>query len=167
MSMYINQKGDGKRLYPDDSGQIYYDAYSFYAASKRFKGYVYNHENVKGNCVVPYIVNLMFSAELFLKSILVAEGVDFGKTHDLSKLFDLISDDAIKNEIADACPQTRDIGQRAITFEEALEDIKDSFEYWRYSFEKYYPIMNLGFAERFVEATMKEAQKVKIEKVNR
>ena len=74
--------------------------------------------------------NAAFSCELFLKAILYGFDINFGKTHQLEKLFALLPErakDYIKQNIA--------IENKEIEFLQCLNEQSKAFEMFRYSCE--------------------------------
>jgi hypothetical protein len=78
--------------------------------------------------LVPAVVNLAFSSELYLKYIIAKEGVP-RKGHELDKLFELL-DPATQNEIINATSYNKD------RFKEQLERHSNAFVDWRYLHDK-------------------------------
>ena len=95
---------------------------------------------VRGSVVnVPVIVNGSFALELYMKSILMKEGKNYRKyRHNIYSLFYALNPNLQKQVKETIEPHLK--GWR-LKFDEALEGIKDSFEYWRYIHEK----ENFGF----------------------
>lgn len=158
--LWLNNKREYKKLYPDDSGEIYFYAVSFLETAEMLKQRLQT-----GKFSVPYIVNITFAAELFLKTIIVAQG-DEPSGHNLYDLYNKITDQQIKARICAACPVMKGSGGVDIAFEDMLKNVSESFEYWRYIYEKNAPVFSISFFERLVEALKEEAESVKIEKAN-
>lgn len=163
-TVWQSDKGEKKKLYPDDSEEIFYGGLTFYKTATKIKGTRFDYEGNKGNLIIPYIVNLSFAAELFLKSMLVASGKDVGNKHDWWILYSEISNSDVKDRIKNACPVLKDVGGVDISFENLLKDIGETFLYWRYAYERMNPIASLTFIEAFTNIVMEEAQKMKIVK---
>ena len=89
--------------------------------------------------------------------------VQFKPTHDLYKLYSLINDDEIKDNIKTACYRLKDIYKSDIEFENSLNDIREVFEYWRYVYERMHIATAVSFIKDFAYAVMIEAEKHKIE----
>ena len=78
---------------------------------------------------VPYIVNLTFACELFLKS-LISDGDSEVRGHNLSELFCHL-DEATKSQILHSASFDGDE-----QFIQKLQEISNGFCEWRYYFEK-------------------------------
>jgi len=70
--------------------------------------------------ILPYITNMSFSLELYLKCLLEIENINRPRTHEIAILY---------NKLSNNVPRYRE-------FEDSLEEISNAFEEWRYSYEK-------------------------------
>lgn len=82
----------------------------------------------------PALVNCAFSCELFLKLLIESVGKDYGKIHDLDKLFNLLPQD-MQERI------NKNTYYKTGMFKDAfgipmLKKVANSFNEWHYSFEK-------------------------------
>lgn len=79
----------------------------------------------------PFVVNLTFACELYLKSIMmsISENNEFMKTHDLLKLFKNLGNDKIKDVLQKSFEEQ---GKDLLIF---LEHHKNHFIDFRYAFE--------------------------------
>ena len=95
--------------------------------------------------VVPAIVNLAFSIELYLKFLLLAEKKTLKKTHRLLDLFNLL-DSTTKQKIINLTKYDKD------EFESLLSKHTEAFEDWRYIYEKNESISaNMEFMKKLVD----------------
>jgi hypothetical protein len=78
--------------------------------------------------ILPYITNMSFSLELYLKCLLEIENINKPRTHEIAILYNKLSNN-IKSKVSDNVPQYR-------KFEDSLKEISNAFEEWRYSYEK-------------------------------
>lgn len=97
---------------------------------------------------IPAIVCLAFSAELGLKSILIAEGKAPPRHHDLYQLFYLLSEQS-QSKIRES------LSSYAEKFDSLLESMRTAFEDWRYIYEPYDPtkkrsVSALSFTDDFL-----------------
>jgi hypothetical protein len=76
----------------------------------------------------PTMVNTAFACELFLKSILILNNIDYRKIHGLKPLYDLLPNQGYKNFLK----IEPSIGK---TFEEEMEKHSLDFINWRYYME--------------------------------
>lgn len=84
--------------------------------------------------IIPEIVNIAFSCEVFLKSLLVFSEIEFGKEHELKELWSLIPPslkDDINNEITLMGIEFEDENG----FNDLLERSSNAFAKWRYIYE--------------------------------
>lgn len=96
------------------------------------------------NSTISIIVMRSFSCEMFLKTLLVKNDLDNVKTHNLEILFNKLPEDCktqIKTKLYSKYSDES-------TFEEELNKIANSFEEWRYFYEKDRKI-NLEFLKMF------------------
>lgn len=82
----------------------------------------------------PALVNCAFSCELFLKLLIKSVGKDYGKIHDLDKLFDLLPQD-MQERINKNTYYKTGMGKDVFGIS-MLKKVANSFNEWRYSFEK-------------------------------
>lgn len=162
-TVFTCNKNEHKKLYSNDSENIFYEGYCFLKTAEKIRHMQFEYQGEMGNLIAPYIVNLSFAAELFLKSLLVSTRVQFKPTHDLYKLYSLINDDEIKDNIKSACYRLKDIDKSDIEFEKSLNDIREVFENWRYVYERMHIATAVSFIKDFAYAVMIEAEKHKIE----
>ena len=107
------------------------EARAFLDAAK----YCYNNKNISDfleYLMYPFVVNLAFSCELFLKSIMIfrSNTNEFIAGHPLDDLFTALpvnDQNAIRALFALKCSDDLDI---------LLKSHRDAFENWRYAFEK-------------------------------
>lgn len=107
--------------------------------------------------LVPYITNLAFSCELFLKAILKKGGKKI-KTHILEQLFDELDDD-IKKAIIELVNKNEPMinrknpldifEERDKIFKNKLHDISNLFVRWRYIYECDPQDVEVSFLETF------------------
>jgi hypothetical protein len=93
-------------------------------------------QGLSGNNVVPFVVNSAFALELYLKTLAKLYGIQTWG-HDLLKLFELLPEPT-QAAIEETFPQCRwQCGISTICdFREALKEMRNTFEEWRYLFEK-------------------------------
>jgi hypothetical protein len=78
--------------------------------------------------ILPYITNMSFSLELYLKCLLEIENINKPRTHEIAILYNKLSNN-IKSKLSNNVPRYRE-------FEDSLKEISNAFEEWRYSYEK-------------------------------
>ena len=158
----LNKK-ESKNITAVDSNTIFYLGKQFYETAQKMRYEKMQCGEKEGNFIDSYIVNLLFSTELFFKSIIVANNEQkqtYG--HNFYKLYQQLNDD-IKEKICNECPVIKDIDGTDISFEDSLEDIGDAFEYWRYIYEKSWIHISLSFIEALSKSVMDIAETVKKE----
>ena len=97
-----------------------------------------------GHWLIPSIVNLAFSCELYLKS-LISDGESRARGHDLEELFNELPNDELRDKIQNY-PQFKG----DITFHKHLSEYKNTFTNWRYIFEHNRPkCTDLIFLDNF------------------
>ena len=113
---------------------------------------------------VPAIVNGAFAIELYLKSMIDPSRIKRKRSHNIDELISFLDEQLrkeiikkIKEELPKLIKPTnktkienkKEIIKETYTFEECLEGISNSFEYWRYIYEKensgfgFYNILNI------------------------
>lgn len=121
---------------------VYFEACRFLEIAEEYNE-KYGNLGFSNGYLVPILVNVSFSCELFLKSILRLEN-NMIEVHDLKKMFDNISSEAsktIREKINDD------------NFDKLIEKTKLYFNYWRYAYEKtFYGDVELGFMFKLAEA---------------
>lgn len=104
---------------------------------------------------IPMVVNLSFSAELYLKYIIAVKGKPVWG-HNLKELFYKKLEPEVQNKIIGAA------GYKESEFKELLEKNKEIFEKWRYLYEKGEPASSdVGFMDCFVCALEAFANRLK------
>ncbi|WP_298896527.1 hypothetical protein [uncultured Psychroserpens sp.] len=95
--------------------------------------------------MTPVVVNLSFSLELYLKNVLQLKGVNFGRTHHLYQLFDLLDPDTkdqiqksyfIKSKYRYVDTKDKPYEMFLNWFEDMLNNHSNLFVKWRYSHER-------------------------------
>lgn len=115
----------------DEKQKLYNEAIAFYQLAECGRQHIAEQKHVESH--IPYIVNMCFCTELFLKMLLLEQGktISFLKNtkHNLLKLYGALSDEC-KGEIY-ACylKQNRIM---IYNIEEELEKSKNAFVQWRY-----------------------------------
>ena len=98
----------------------------------------------------PFVVNVSFSCELFIKAIMIKQSPtqEFSQGHDLGQLFNTLDDKdkaAIRSAYKEKCSKPLD---------ELLDESSKAFKDWRYALEKGASICVTGiiaFAEALQE----------------
>ncbi len=87
--------------------------------------------DMNSSFLFPFVVNITFACELYLKSIMmsISEDNEFVKTHDLLILFNNLGDDKIKDMLQKSFEEQ---GKDLLIF---LEQHKNHFIDFRYAFE--------------------------------
>lgn len=87
--------------------------------------------DMNSSFLFPFVVNITFACELYLKSIMmsISEDNEFVKTHDLLILFNNLGDDKIKDMLQKSFEEQ---GKDLLIF---LEHHKNHFIDFRYAFE--------------------------------
>ena len=86
--------------------------------------------------IIASITNKVFACELFLKSMLMINGIENNKDH---LLFNLIKKLNISDEL--------EISLKEYNFIDEILKINNAFQDWRYIYEKDETIINCGFLE--------------------
>lgn len=104
-----------------------------------------NFVKLQSNLINVIEVNMAFSIELFLKTILYYEEKNSNfREHNLFKLFDKLSDET-KNKIK----TTIIIDNDTAPFETILDEASEVFQYVRYCNEKIGSVVNISFLYNF------------------
>ena len=114
------------------------------ARTSAFKSFedvsMYLYENInKNNCyltfesLIPFIVNGALACELGLKAIIVDEGGEYGRIHELDKLFNLMLPSTQK-EIIESISMLKD-ENKDNEFVELIKKTSMNFKEWRYYFD--------------------------------
>lgn len=107
---------------------LYREAYSFFESAKNIKKYTKEKKYVES--YIPYIVNISFACELYLKLILVYNKISISelkkKSHSLKKLYNLLTKEQ-KNRIYQSFKRPL-----IYNIEEEIDNIDMAFKDWRY-----------------------------------
>ena len=93
-----------------------------------------DNDNDDYHWFVPYVVNASFACELYLKALLFNEDNGPTQGHDLSKLYESLSEEVKNKVLKNPCFKGDN------EFLKKLEDAKSLFCDWRYCFEHKKPI---------------------------
>jgi hypothetical protein len=104
--------------------------------------------------VVPAVVNIAFSAELFLKFLIASKGVKI-KSHNLLDLYSSL-EELTKSEIVNLTSYKRE------EFEQILKIHSELFVEWRYVHERFTAKADLRFMKQFVDSLEINANKISI-----
>ena len=104
--------------------------------------------------MVPVIVNASFACELFLKSILIGNGLPPHK-HELNILFDRLPKDT-QDIIVNSVPE--------YDFGEEVEKISCAFTEWRYIYEIEFHSINIDFLFKLAYA-LRNTARLELEKM--
>ena len=80
----------------------------------------------------PFVVNISFACELFIKAILIFNDIEYGKIHDLKDLFCRL-DSAVQQKIRQLYEDSN--CNYRVTFDEFLNNCSKDFVRWRYAYE--------------------------------
>lgn len=100
-------------------------------------------------CSAPKIVNTAFACEIFLKTLLTSNGIEYKRAHNLEHLYNLLPanyQSAIEQEIIVRFGKTKDMF--GFTY---FHNVSMAFNDWRYSFERRRLNIDLGFLNTFCE----------------
>lgn len=132
-----------------DVSNMVYEADAFFeAADLCSKNNLY-----KMNLTDPNIVNKAFAGELYLKAILVKNGISIEHFHNLLELFHLLPDEQVE-KVAEGlvyltnpvfCPPSRDL------LEQRIDEMANAFVEWRYAYEYKKLSIDLLFLDAFVK----------------
>ena len=100
--------------------------------------------------VVPEAVNLAFSCEIFLKTLLFFNDVKYKRKHKLEDLFNELPQ-KYKTEIENRCLLEYGALHDSFGFS-LLSNISDAFEKWRYCYEYNNLQLRIGFLYIFANA---------------
>lgn len=110
---------------------LYNEAIAFYEFAECGRQHIPEQKHVESH--IPYIVNMCFCSELFLKILLLEEGktIPFlkSKKHNLWKLYDALSNECKENIYACYLHQNRIM---IYNIEEELKKAQNAFVQWRY-----------------------------------
>lgn len=101
-------------------------------------------------------VNLAFSCELYLKAMLYELDIDFGKTHRIIDLYNMLPV-LIKTKIKSNVQFPND---KAENFELVMEEISDSFVFQRYAHERKMIVGNWGGLLAITDGVKKVSKEV-------
>lgn len=101
-------------------------------------------------------VNLAFACELFLKAILYELDIDFGRTHRIVELFQLLPEEYQKKIKENVNFKY----EKKSNFELELEEISDTFVFLRYSHERKAVVSNWDGLSMISTAIMKISRDV-------
>lgn len=101
-------------------------------------------------------VNLAFACELYLKAILYELDLDFGRTHRIIELFQLLPEE-YQNKIKE---NVHFKYEKKENFELVLEEISDAFVFLRYSHERKAVVSNWDGLSMISTAIMKVSRTV-------
>lgn len=99
------------------------------------------------------IVIYALSIEVGLKSLIKMGNNKYGNEHDLKKLFNKLSEDLRSNVISELSEE-----RLKVNFESYLEENKNAFIEWRYSYEEQSVRASSDFLKAFSEAIIKVAE---------
>ena len=110
---------------------LYNEAIAFYELAECGRQHIAERKHVESH--IPYIVNMCFCTELFLKMLLLEQGktIAFLKNtkHNLWELYDALSDEC-KDDIYTCYLRQNQI--KIFSIEEELKKSKNAFVQWRY-----------------------------------
>lgn len=143
------------------TGNIEYDSRRIFRHACAFADCAFFCEREPNSIIIPTqwyttpdIVNSAFACEVFIKSLLIYQGmtIDEIKGHKLSLLWELLKqkDEKITVKIKEAVKELFETDEE--NFYSMLENISDSFEYWRYIYEKHGGKIHINFLRVFREA---------------
>ena len=78
--------------------------------------------------ILPCIINMSFSLELYLKFLLEIEKINKTRTHEIAILYNKLPNN-IKGKVSNNVRSYQE-------FEDSLKEISNAFEEWRYDYEK-------------------------------
>ena len=137
--------------------QMYFIASEFLYAAKRCNEPEVKEIGWSQPFLVPIIVNLAFSCEIFIKTILRNKNLNIPKSkHELFTLFERLPVDT-KNEIIGLNDHSN--------FYSELKSISYTFAKWRYIYEYPLPSINFGFLFEFAEKLNTHTEKMLNDKV--
>ena len=103
---------------------------------------------------IPSVVNLAFSCELYLKYLLIYQGIDYGHTHNLEDLFFLLPENIQCNiQFSKEFKDDED-------FSTHLHDYNCAFNDWRYCFEDKPIGIDVVFFDNFSSVLHKIAKNI-------
>lgn len=104
------------------------------------------------------VVNLAFSCEMGLKSFLIENQIDYGRTHELKILYKLLPS-KIKTDLKNEMDKKFNISTQNINtwFFEKMNKISDNFYQWRYLSSRSNVSTNLPFLHEFARVIKEKA----------
>jgi hypothetical protein len=131
-------------------------ACSFRDVARLCAGKYPNSDIVTRKYIIPEIVNIAFSCELFIKSMLICEKTVYGKNHKLHELFKLLSL-LVQGEVI--IEVTQKLSIETGSFDEVLERNGNCFYEWRYYYELDVTPANIGFLRALCDSLHPIAEK--------
>ena len=132
---------------------MFEQANCFYICSKLCKRELKKHPGREDLYSIPEIVNLAFSCELYLKSLVNFIGVAIKKEHRFTELYELLSED-IKNEIVRSWDDHN--SRRKGLFKTLLKENSNAYYDWRYCHEKKEMYCDIDFVSSFADLLKEE-----------
>ena len=135
-------------------GEVIFRQAVAYAAGATAIDQVLTPQNTFDNCEpLPYILNLSFAIELFLKALLKCEGKDC-RGHQYISLFDKLSHNN-QRALFSACKQKRrDNSMSEDEFRNEISSISKTFAQWRYIYESHKAALKMQYLVALANATM-------------
>ena len=129
-------------------------ANSFYVCAKLCERELDEHPTRHDMYSTPQIVNLAFACEVYLKSLLNFYKIDFGKSHKLNELLNMLPDE-VRNSI-----ENRTFDKRPVLFDafgyKLIDKIADAFVEWRYSYEVSRLSCEIGYLNALADSIKEE-----------
>lgn len=102
--------------------------------------------------LVPIVVNMAFSCELFFKAILKYHNQEI-KTHNMEKLFERLPED-VQKQLVDICDCDEE------EFRNSLRRVSNYFEEWRYLYERHPSTVEYIFLRELSEKLLELTEEV-------
>lgn len=102
---------------------------------------------------IPSVVNLAFSCELYLKYLLLCHDIDYGFTHNLEELYNLLP-----LSVRDNIQSSKEFKDDT-DFLENLHNYRNVFNDWRYCFENKFISVDVVFFDNFSSVLNKISKK--------
>lgn len=131
----------GNKLF--DCREMFRHACDFFLCADLCKSSWKKDNEVIRQRVVPEAVNLAFSCEIFLKTLLFFNDVKYKRKHKLEDLFDELPQ-KYKTEIEERCFLEYGVLHDSFGFS-LLSNVSDAFEKWRYCYEHHNLQLEIGF----------------------
>lgn len=125
---------------------------NFLEAAKKCDSQEIEHVGWSHSLLVPIVVNMAFSCELFFKAILKYHNQEI-KTHNMERLFERLPED-VQKQLVDICDCDEE------EFRNSLRRVSNYFEEWRYLYERHPSTVEYTFLRELSEKLLELTEEV-------